>query len=336
MNFNELGKKIRESFLSDLKEIELDKIFKISSEYLIGKERFFGDFYVIYLSEIFNIKDEEIIIKLGTAFLFGRAFVIAQDQILDNPDNLNLDYILSSPVLYEEFVKRMTTLVDEPSFKKDMYQILKELREANIKEQQEHRKKISNYTQNDLNNIGRKTGIVKIPAKAVCYLAGDKKNTEKMASIIDKILVVIQICDDLSDVAEDFKTGNYTIPVTHGILLSPNQIETEKSVYQGLFFSGLFECLLSHNLKLLRQINKDIKIITQKETQTEKYLFLLEKYLSNTLKEFRKTKRFFNIGKIEEEDFTKLKPIQCNEEVDKFMSYLEKIEPANLAPRRLM
>jgi len=336
MDFEKLGRKIRESFLSDLENIGLGDVFKIPLEYLIGKERFFGDFYAIYLSEIVGIHDENVIISLGNAFLFGRAFVISQDQVLDNLKNPNIDYILASPILYQEFVKRIKMLVSGTSFVEDMQKILKKAREANIKEQYDHRNKILPYTLEDLGNLGRKTGLVKIPAKAVCYLSNNEGYAERIASISDNILVSIQICDDLSDVAEDFRNGNYTIPVTHGILLSPDKTETEKSMYQGLFLSGLFESLLSYNLTLLGNTESEILSVVHECTQAQKYVSLLKKHLSYILEKFRNDKGLLDLEETKENDFTNLESVKCSRDVNMFKPYLELLEPGNISPEKLM
>jgi len=336
MNYEILGKGIRESFLTQLENIGLRSKFRTPEEYLVGKERFFGEYYAIFLAEIIGLHDEDMIKNLGVTSLFGRAFVIAQDQVLDNPANPNLNYILASPVLYHEFVRRMNALVGNSSFDNDMEQILNEAREVNVREQQNHRGRIVPYNQEDLDKVGRKTGLVRIPAKGVCYLVNSIGHAERLASISDNVLVSIQICDDLSDVAEDYMAGNYTIPVTHGIILSPDQAETLDAIYQGLFFGGLFESLLSYNIALLRQTKTDIGFVAQKETNAEKYVSSLEKYVSNILEKFRVAKRTFGLGDVSEKNFTKLEPIQHYGEVEKLKRYLEQLKPENIAPKKLI
>ena len=94
-----LAQSIRESFLKELNELGLGSLFKVPFDYLVGKERFLGDYYAVWLSEIIGIDYQEIIVNLGVSYLFGRSFVIAQDQILDNPANFNQEYVLASPNL---------------------------------------------------------------------------------------------------------------------------------------------------------------------------------------------------------------------------------------------
>jgi len=336
MNFESLGKIIRKSFLSDLKKIGLAKTFKVPINYLIGKGRFFGDYYSIYLSEIVGLKDKSLIQKLGNAFLFGRTFVIAQDQVLDNPQNFNPEYVLISSVLYDEFISKTTSLIDDPVFKRNMYRVLQEAREANIFEQKNHRNKISPFTIKDLKNLGRKTGLVKIPAEAFSYLVNKRELAEKIKSISDNILISIQICDDLADVVDDFKSGNYTIPVTHSLILSSRKFQTEEAIYEGLFSGGLFESLLSYSLHLLKHTKSEIRSIAHNETQAEIYVSQLIMHLSRILEKYKKSKKNLSIKIYEEQDFTKLKPLtKFSKKVDSLKKYLKELEPAKIAPNVL-
>ncbi|MDO8647748.1 MAG: hypothetical protein Q7R70_05050 [Candidatus Diapherotrites archaeon] len=130
----ELAKVTRQEFFKELNKLKIRKILKVPNEYLVGKERFLGDYYVGWLADILDYQNEEKIVDLGVAYLFGRAFVIAQDRILDNPCQENKDYVIAAPILLKEFLERNQKIVGNSNFEKEAGQVLFEYTLANLKE----------------------------------------------------------------------------------------------------------------------------------------------------------------------------------------------------------
>jgi len=336
MKIDGLSKKIKVSFLNDLGDFGFNNFFHVSNDYLVGEKRLFGTYYIPYLSEMIGLKNEKSMVNIGNAFLFGRAFVISQDQVLDNREKPNIDYLLLSPVLLEEFIYKLYASIKKFNLEKEIRRILFDSVMANKNEQNEHKNKITSYSKKDLQSLYLKTGIVGIPPIIICCLVNKPQHKNRLLSIARNLLVCIQICDDLSDVAEDYNSKNFTLPVTHGILLSGDNKINIESVYEGLLLGGLLESLCTFIITSLNKIIRDIKKISNKETQMKLYVLNLKSRIEEILKNIKEIKTKKGINASYQEDFTKLKPLKEVGEYRSMIHLLKKFEPANIAPNKLI
>jgi len=332
MKIEKISEEIKNSFYENLKNLGFNNFFNIPKNYLVGHRRFFGTYYLPYLAELLHFNNERKIIDIGNASLFGRAFVIAQDQAIDNSSK---DWVLISPLLLKEFIKKTEKFIKEFHLEGTFNEILLDSIKANKNEQKLHKNKITPYSNKDLQNLYLKTKIVDLPVIILCNLCNKQKSQDLLLSIIRKILVCIQICDDLADVEEDYNSGNYTIPVTHGILLSKKGETSLENMYEGLLLSGLFESLILFVIKTLNEILEDIEKISDKKVQLKIYSLGLRNYINEILKEIEKNKMnersniFYN-------DFTKLKPVKKRKEYSELILFFKKLEPANITPERII
>ena len=336
MEIDKLSEEIKNSFFKDLEKLGFANTFNVPPDYLVGNKRLFGTYYSLYLAEFLNFDDKKQIIEIGNAYLFGRAFVIAQDQVLDNLHNPNKDYILISPFLLKEFIIKLEKLIKEFHLESNLNEILLDSIRANKNEQELHKNKITPYTKKDVQNLYLKTGIVDFPVTLFCRLSNQQTYQDLLLSIIRKILICIQICDDLADVAEDYNSGNYTLPVTHGILLSKEGKVSLENMYEGLLLSGLLESLVSFVVKTLDEVLEGLTRISDKKSELGIYSLSLRNYIKKILKEIEEMKENKKIKIFYDEDFTKLEPIKEQKEHRNLIHFLKKLEPSNIAPEKII
>jgi len=332
MKIEKISNEIENSFYENLKNLGFDNFFNVPKNYLAGHRRFFGTYYLPYLAELLRFNNERKIIDIGNASLFGRAFVIAQDQAIDNPSK---DWVFISPLLLKEFIKKIGKFIKEFHLESTFNKILLDSIKANKNEQKLHKNKITPYANKDLQNLYLKTRIVDLPVILLCHLCHKQKSQDLLLSIIRKILVCIQICDDLADVEEDYSSGNYTIPVTHGVLLSEKGETSLENMYEGLLLSGLLESLISFVIKTLNEVLEDIEKISDKKVQLKIYSLGLRNYINEILKEIEKIK-MNERSNIFYDDFTKLKPVKKRKKYNSLILFLKKLEPANITPERIV
>ena len=336
MEIEKISEEIKNSFYEDIRNLGFDRFFNVPKDYLVGDRRFFGTYYLPYLAEFLSFGDEKQIVKIGNAFLFGRAFVIAQDQILDNLHSLNKDYILISPFLLKEFTTKLEKLIKEFHLESKLNEILLDSIKANKSEQELHKNKITPYTKKDLQNLYSKTRIVDLPAILLCNICDKQRFQDLFLSVIQKMMVCIQICDDLADVAEDYHSGNYTLPVTHGILLSKEGKKSLENMYEGLLLSGLLESLMSFVVETLNEVLEDLTRISEKRVQLNIYSISLRNYITKISKEIEEIKANQQDNMFYDDDFTKLKPVEKRKEYKDLIPLLKKLEPANIAPEKIL
>ena len=327
-----ISNKIESAFIAELKHLKLHALLKLSRKYLIGRRRFLGNLYIPLISEILEVEDEKIIQEIGVSSLFGRAFVIIQDQMLDNLKKPNPKYITIAPILLYEFTKRINkssnNVLDE-----EMQTILLKAMQANVDENIKHRDNIASYSQNDLKNLGTKTGLIRIPVYAMCHIAKKINLYNNLSRITENILVAIQIADDICDIEEDFSDGNYTIPITQGFLFSGEKKLSLDNVYKGLLLSGLFELLINYSLDLLNLAQKNTTKITSK-THTESFLTGLIGNITKVKKEILKLKQTEGLPMLLPNNFNEcllLKKTGKNgADIKQFIPFLKQFEPGKI------
>ncbi|MDP2925525.1 MAG: hypothetical protein Q8N99_04080 [Nanoarchaeota archaeon] len=335
MEIDSISESIKDSFFRDMTNLSFNSLFHVPKEYLVGEKRLFGTYYIPYLSEMIGLEDKKKIVEIGNAFIFGRAFVISQDQILDNKERPNIDYLLLSPLLLKEFIVKLQVLIKKFNLEKEVKEILLDSITANKKEQEEHKNKITPYTKNDLENLYFKTGIVGLLPLIICSLINKPLYKDPSILIARSLLVCVQICDDLSDVAEDYNSKNFTFPVTHGILLSKKGKMSMENMYEGLLLSGLLEFLCNFIITTLDKITKEIKKISNEKCQMELYTLNLRNYIKKILEEIDEIKTKKEIPINYNDDFLKLKPLEESKDYSSIIPLLKKFEPANIAPNKL-
>ena len=136
--------------------------------------------------------------------------------------------------------------------------------------------------------------------------------------------------NDQGDTLEDFEKGTYSIPVTHGFLLSGRDRISQQSIFQGLFGSGLFESLLSYAIENLEKSIEYVQEINNAETEILGYFKALKSYIHNVKEQAREIRGY----EIEHtSDFTQLSNRHLDYvDIDTANKILQSLEPALIAP----
>ena len=285
-------------------------MFQLPEEYLVGRGRFFGDYQAAYLAGILGYQNEAKIVEVGVAHLFGRAFVIAQDRILDNPTSSNRDYIIAAPLLLQAFFERNDSIATSEKFSEEMERVILESAKENLSESRKKRTPAERYSGKDLLNVWKKTGAFTIAAKSFRFLAKGKKSGA-LERIVENVLVAIQICDDLSDLQEDAEQGNYTIILSQ-LIQSDKRGSGKEFVFSETSKKRAIGFIQTASRCLDRAIRKTGQL-SGKPTLAESYFKRLRTRLQTTAEEISEATEDQQIKRM-----------------------LRKLEPGDIAPIKLM
>jgi hypothetical protein len=204
-----LSDQIKKNSVKELERLNLSKLFeKLPEEYLFGEDRFLGLLMAPLLAEILEIKDKKEIIKLGVATSIGRCFIIAEDQMVDRHSEITKELILSTPVLYYDFVRKIRELVNNEDLNKKIDEITLDMMKGNS---------IYRSTTN-IEDIALNVAIVKIPAITAAYMANKPELRDKIATVSYKFAVAVGLTDFICDIEEDTKIGIESTPIVWGLI----------------------------------------------------------------------------------------------------------------------
>lgn len=256
----DLSKRIEKKFINELKKVGCDSLFKdLPDEYIYGQERMGGSALAPVYAEIVNLKDENKIIDLGMAALFGRCFVIAQDQMIDGHRPITNEQIITTPILCNEFIHRTNSLVKNQEFNKKMNEILLINQRGNF----------IDFVNGDLGQIGDKIKVTEIPVIAACYMANKPELQDIMANIPYKFNIALQLVDDMSDTERDMVAKNMTAPVV------------KELIKNGKLSEEVFEELIIEPIILTSEIKNIINKINPKAYVALNYVEKLNNNLKN-------------------------------------------------------
>ena len=200
------SQKIEQEFLERLANMGLSFGNNISPVYLAGQRRFLGLWHGPMIAEIAGITRQQLVVDLGIASLFGRAYVIAQDQALDHGRS---DLAAIVPRLLDEFLMRIRALAGS-KIEARISEIIEGNTTANEKDLV-MRQSPCRASMKDLRNIGQKTSVALLPSLAAAMKAKLMATSGLYVDITYRYLLAIQIADDLADLAKDEAEGRFTL-----------------------------------------------------------------------------------------------------------------------------
>lgn len=310
-----LARDILDTVSAEASALSLRSTFEhFNNNYLFGINRFFGDLYSPLLAEICQVSDEEVINNMGVAHLFGRIFVILQDQLLDEDSTLTPaqkdSYLLALPVVFNKMLASYEKVIDNQSLHTQVQDTLQLVQSENKKEKQLHYTKLNRYEQKEIFNLGKKTSLFSFPALLYGQASLDIKKTFALHAVADKLIVIIQLCDDLADIEDDLKEKNYTHPITEAVITSKSENTSLESVKAGLINHGVLVSILDTVSDLLKEIKTDVNRIAEKETVAEKYFHFFHEHVVSVKEEVRK--------------------LNQNISAQELLAFLQKLKDANL------
>lgn len=247
---------------------------------LFGKERLFGEYYAFWLGEILGLNDDDILQEAAFGSLLGRAFVVVQDRVLDALGRADPHLVVLGGVFLSDFLDIFGSLLrGQPQFRERMRKWIHESAAANLREQREHREKLSPFSTRDFLGLGLKSGLIHIPVEALGLLASRKDAIEPLSQAMDLALLSIQICDDIADWRQDLSRQNFTYPLTVALQMiygtdvrQQSVAENIEAVPRALFFSGLAERLLNVSMACAILARNTVLGIAGQDTLLSNYL----------------------------------------------------------------
>ena len=200
--FSALSLSIAEEFRKELIEIGFPET--VPEKYLLGERRFLGIWNVPMIAEIAKLTKLPMVVELGVIYLYIRAYVIAQDQVIDHRRVELAPYIT---LLYGALLNRIEEFSHSTT---EAMEIVRATCLANIDDLSRRRER-TNTTNDDLWSIGRKTEIAIIPSILTARAVGVDSLEKSLPDITYRYLVAMQIVDDLADLEEDEAAGQYTV-----------------------------------------------------------------------------------------------------------------------------
>lgn len=279
-----LSKEVLNEFRSESQRLGLTETFSsFNEQYLLGIDRFFGDLYVPLLADILNVRDKKIIKEFGVAHLFGRVFVILQDQLLDESGNLKKEtrdkYLLDIPIVFQRMMMGFEKTIDSEYLNTEMERCLAAVSKHNQSEIKNHNDNIQKYSEQEITDLWKKTSLFPLPSLIFANNVIGRERADELHRITCKLVVIIQLCDDLSDIVEDLIKKNFTHPITE-VLLDYNTKElTLENIRTGLLKGGVLSSILIMVLDLITEIQQEVRVVAGRESIAERYFYHLRQYV---------------------------------------------------------
>ena len=226
---------------------------------LYGRDKFFGEYFGYWLSELYEIKDQEFIRELSFGSILLRSYIFMQDDIFDgdlekSPNNILLaDYFLTKSI--EVFY---SLVANSNLFWKKFNSFFEDYIGANIKFSQ-HIMYYSKYTIDDFEKYVEKISLIKLPLFVIKENSSLKSSNINIYPLIKHLSIAFQFSDDLCDWKKDYLSGYFTYPITllMGILKNYKLEEKKGSEYLALMrtiigssnFSNIFFELIEFHLR---------------------------------------------------------------------------------------
>lgn len=260
--------------------------------HVYGHDKFFGEYFGYWLSELHAIKDQEFVRELSFGSVLLRSYIIIQDDIFDgdlekSPNNILLaDYFLANSI--EVF----SSLAENKNlFWKKFNSYFEDYISANKKFSQRIMSP-RQYTINDFEKYIEKISLIKLPLFVIQEKSSLVPSIIDAYSLIKHLYIAFQFSDDLCDWKKDYISGYFTYPITLimdvlknfklGEKKRPKYLALMRTIIGSSNLSNLFFELIKFHLK------KSIGYISN---QKQAYLY---KFLIGVLNSIHKEQKRIN------------------------------------------
>jgi len=221
----------------------LEKLSRLSSGFFL---------LPIWLRDEFSVS-RDICRELAASNVFGLRYFLLQDTIMDGSAT---DPILvpMSNLFHRHFIHIYNRLFSYDHIFWNYYQkYIDEWADSIIWEYSEHWGQKNNFEPDDLIILARKAAALKVPAAAVCFLAGRHDAVPVIEKMVDCWQGLFQLQDDCQDWLQDLKQGNYTLLLTK--VADYNNVEdmerlTAAHVKKAVYIGGVEEDVLNMAIDL--------------------------------------------------------------------------------------
>lgn len=214
--------------------------------------------FPLWLRDEFCI-DAAIARELAVSNVFGLRYFMLQDAVMDSrgggdevPFLVPLGAFCFS--VFEEIYHRYFPVGHV--FWGYYQKYLQEWAESVVWEYSEHWNRLSEYKAGDLILLARKAAALKIPAAAVCWLAGRKEAAPALEKMVDCWQGLFQLQDDFQDWRKDLNQGNYTLLLVRAASycgIEQADLLTAAHVKRAVYIGGVGEEVLSMAIDLGQQ-----------------------------------------------------------------------------------
>lgn len=182
-----------------------------------------GEFCAFWCGEPLQLKDE-ILQEASLGCITGCTYFILEDNWIDDPGKYSPNTHLLGNLLFAKMVECFFSASQaNHKFWQYLYKYLEEFAEGCLWEQEQHNHPKS-FTNKDFIMTAKRSAPINICISSLA-LAVDKEDIIPiLAEAIEKLIIGLQLRDDLTDWEEDLKKGMFTYPVSLAIKKSQKEI----------------------------------------------------------------------------------------------------------------
>jgi hypothetical protein len=214
-----------------------------------------GEYAPWMIADLTGIDDREAVGELVVPWLCIYSYIVFLDVVIDQQEVEDKRLLLIAAGLLLE--RALTRLHNLSPHAKDLMQATDryflETAIAAVDELNRHRAKVQCFTKEEVATLGRKVAALKLCTVYVLSTRGVKEIGASDLRAIDALGSAVQILDDITDWEEDWRSGNYTYPLTltferlfsYGVsrAADPQKMTTDE-VFAGMIWTkGLHEAL---------------------------------------------------------------------------------------------
>lgn len=203
------------------------------------------------------------------------------DDVLDLPDRSVTEWrheVIVAELLIQRGASRLQVVV-QPTSQGIFSDAFGDAADAAIHEIAKHRQTVSSFEQSELEQVGRKLALIQACAAAVISVSGVQIEWSRIENLFRKMSLGLQILDDLTDLDEDWRAGNFTLPITSAIRRGclivegdvPRLISMEEVLARVVVSGALVESLAVAE-EALQSALTEIEILSKGSTSFARYL----------------------------------------------------------------
>lgn len=183
-------------------------------KHLFGYEKFFGEYFGSWLSQLYSIKNKSFQFDFSFGSILLRSYMIMQDDMIDRDLEKSANNILISDFFLTKSLEIFSSLVKSKDLFWEKYN---ELFKKYIYANKEFSRKMlnpSDYNIHDFENYFERICLIKLPMFVIQQKSNVKDFQCNYYHAIKHLYLALQFSDDLCDWKKDYCAGRYTYPLS--------------------------------------------------------------------------------------------------------------------------
>lgn len=219
-----------------------------------------GEYTPWMVSDLLGINNEAAVARVAIPWMNLYVYTVIIDNLIDRTGLKDSPALLvASGLLLERGLTGLRSLLPNEHLYSEARTFLTEMAYAAVDEVQNHRHKVVGYTDDDVTRLGQKVAGLKLCGAYLLGLAPRNTTRGNDLRVLDVLGTAMQLLDDLGDWEEDWRSGNYTLPLTVtlaklsdiGIGVDEQRLLTSQTLLTGLVLSGALEQTLARSMQAL-------------------------------------------------------------------------------------